>query len=178
MDHPWKLKSSNNIVRSCSGSHEECVYELMKFGIPAATLTKGVNTMKQWLKCRVETESAGGPRQGDASSSAVLPELARHGITEHDVLFGKASGAVDHPGTIRLRNLIDRFLPLYESSSRREKTSITDNIIRTIQETNGRFMKFVPGFDGTADHWEEVSHAVAREKTAHTFRNRRRLQST
>ena len=106
----------------------------------------------------------------------VSPELACHGITANDVLFGKSGDAVDHVGTVEFRRLVDRFMPVYKTSSRREKTVIADNLIREVKEPNGRFLMIVVGDnDGLGGHWEEVAHSLARKKTAHTFRNRKRI---
>ena len=135
--------------------------------------------MQQWLKGRMAEELDGSTqRRGDDAAAMVVPALARHGITEHDVLFGKASDTVDHVGNIRFRNLIDRFMPLYEASSRREKTGIADNVIRMVRDENGRFIKLIAGSNGVSDQWDEVNHTVARQKTAHTFRNRKKFLST
>ena len=143
----------------------------MTFGIPSATLAEGYKPMRAWVEGQIQEAVQHPAARTSRDEPVVTPALASQGITEHDVLFGKSGGAVDHVGTVRFRKRIDELMPVYETSSRHEKTEIADNLIAEVRASEGRLMKYVATNGGI---WEEVSHALARQKTAHTFRNRRR----
>lgn len=144
----------------------------MSFGIPQAVLAKGYNPIQTWLQDRADIE-----RQRIAparlANNNVAPTLAKIGVTENDVLFGKGGDIADHIGNLKYRNLVDRFIPAYEPSNRREKTVIADNIIQLVKDSGGRFLKLVANDEGKIVQWEEASQSLARKKTTHTFRNRK-----
>jgi hypothetical protein len=91
-------------------------------------------------------------------------------IKQNDVLFGRGKTVVEHVGNLRFRNIVRMAMDKYENANRMEKTHITEKIVGTIKETDGRFLKRDDGGE-----WEEVDHETARKKVAHAFRNRRKL---
>lgn len=89
----------------------------------------------------------------------------------NDVLFGRGKNVVDAPGNINFRRIVDYYEDRYEAAGRLEKTCIAELIVRMVKETNGgRFLKREDG----QEFWSEVDDAVARQKVAHAFRNRRK----
>jgi hypothetical protein len=117
------------------------------------------------------------------SSSSGSGIIADSKLRLDDVLFGKEKSVVNHPGNTRFRQLIDMYLPSYESAPRGEKTRITKAIVEHIQSSSGRFLKRGPS---TADNnrdtstvsidlgWVEVDAETAYDKITHAFRNRRK----
>lgn len=61
--------------------------------------------------------------------------------TELDVLMGRGKPYQDFPGTVHLRELIQEYRPKYDISRKREKTKIVMDIIRSIRNSGGRFLK-------------------------------------
>jgi hypothetical protein len=61
----------------------------------------------------------------------------------------------------------------YEACTRIEKAQIAEMIVNMVTDAGGRFLK--PEDEG--DVWEEVDGHSARNKVAHTFRNRRKFHN-
>jgi hypothetical protein len=85
-----------------------------------------------------------------------------------DVLFGRGK-VKEHPGNIRLHQLIEKRRSRYEVAEKWEKTVIAEEIVAIIKECSGRFLR--PTVNG--EGWLEVDKEIAREKVSHTFRSRR-----
>jgi hypothetical protein len=98
----------------------------------------------------------------DVTSNAVLSP------TPNDVLFGRGKAIKEHPANIALHRLAGERMLEYEMSSRYEKTVTASEIMATIKERHGRFLKM------EGDNWVEVNSEVAREKVSHVFRSQRR----
>lgn len=88
--------------------------------------------------------------------------------TSLDVLFGRGK-VKEHPGNVKLHQLIEKRLSRYEVAEKWEKTVIAEEIVAIIKEPGGRFLR--PRVNG--DGWLEVDKEIAREKVSHTFRSRR-----
>ena len=89
----------------------------------------------------------------------------------NDVLFGRGRNVQDHPGNLRLHQLIENNRTRYEDAPKWEKTVIASEIVAIIKEENGRFLKAVSG-SGNKKFIVQDSEA-ARDKVSHTFRSRR-----
>eukprot|EP00538_Stauroneis_constricta_P000832 CAMPEP_0119546672 /NCGR_PEP_ID=MMETSP1352-20130426/984_1 /TAXON_ID=265584 /ORGANISM="Stauroneis constricta, Strain CCMP1120" /LENGTH=548 /DNA_ID=CAMNT_0007591393 /DNA_START=53 /DNA_END=1699 /DNA_ORIENTATION=+ len=101
-----------------------------------------------------------------SKSSAVIP-------TDGDILMGRGSALLQHPGNKYFRSLIAELFPMYNAANRTEKYQITKDVIERIrQNKGGRFLRR-RGDDGG---WEEAPWSVAREKAAHAFRKKRELR--
>ncbi|CAJ1960048.1 unnamed protein product [Cylindrotheca closterium] len=85
-----------------------------------------------------------------------------------DVLFGRGK-VKEHPGNVRLHQLIEKRRSRYEVAEKWEKTVIAEEIVAIIKECSGRFLRPTVNSDG----WVEVDKEIAREKVSHTFRSRR-----
>jgi hypothetical protein len=59
----------------------------------------------------------------------------------------------------------------YESAKNADKTLIAESVVRSIKDLSG---KFVRQDDSRGGGWEEVDDETARDKVAHTFRDKRR----
>ncbi|CAJ1965189.1 unnamed protein product [Cylindrotheca closterium] len=102
-----------------------------------------------------------------ASSLSTSPPVIVEKIGPHDVLFGYQ---LDNPGNQRLRELVFGLADEYNRTDRGEKKKKVLQLLGTIRNRGGRFLK--PCKDGTG--WEVVSDEVARKKVSMQFRNLRR----
>ena len=100
--------------------------------------------------------------------SMVSSSTTPHTIRDTDVLFGRGRGMSKHPGNARFRKLVDQHVPQYERAGKYEKTSIAENIVNIIKQSDGRFLRL-----GKSGEWESVSDEAARNKVSHAFRARR-----
>jgi hypothetical protein len=117
---------------------------------------------------------------GEATSIKTYPEgycLPHHQVvdvtanailspTPNDVLFGRGKVIKEHPANIALYRLADERMLEYEMSSKWEKTVTASEIMATVKERHGRFLKMAEG-----GNWVEVDSEVAREKVSHVFRS-------
>lgn len=181
------------------GSHVECLYELVTFGIPRNAIPVSssgeVSTHEhlEWVQRRIDMEmeaAAGADKKCHAIAELAMtsphaptppsfasPDDSTVSSTDdfefhpNDVLFGRGKAVVDHRGNTKFRRLVDAYMPKYLEAERFEKTCIAEAIVQMIKESNGRFLKKEPG-----SNWEEVDGPEARKKVAHAFRNRRQLR--
>ncbi|CAJ1934734.1 unnamed protein product [Cylindrotheca closterium] len=110
----------------------------------------------------------------NSASNAALPSSSPAVIVEqigpHDVLFGPR---LDNPGNLRLRELVFSLSDEYDRTDRGQKKNLVSQLVETIQEKGGRFLK-----RSTMDYgkWEVVPDEAAHEKVSKQFRNIRRLR--
>ena len=102
--------------------------------------------------------SDGGPSE-DNNDTTAIPIQPQ----PKDVLFGVR----DHPGNGYFRTLVGEYAGKYHAADRVDKAIIAAIVVSKIQDNGGRFLKKTNG-------WEAVDARTAREKVAHSFRNRRR----
>jgi len=161
-------------IRAHYGTHMECQYELMTYGIPRSTLPVTptgellIDGHLMWLETRKQREKE---RTIFPITSIVMEESKfdeNIGPNPEDVLLGRGKTVVEHPGNTRFRQMIERFMIQYEDAPRLEKTCLAEIIVRMVKESSGRFMK-----RNEKGAWEEVEDEIARKKVAHAFRNRR-----
>jgi hypothetical protein len=145
------------------GSHMECLYNLMAFGIPKEVLpfdeegnpADSSLHIHTWLATRLAEEAT-----TPVANRLVVPST-------YDVLMGRGKRVLESPGNYRFRQLLDTNRGHYESVSKFEKTVVAEFILKHIKESGGRFLK--QGDSG----WTEVDNNIARKKISHAFRNLR-----
>mmetsp|Transcript_9147 Transcript_9147/g.14201 ORF Transcript_9147/g.14201 Transcript_9147/m.14201 type:complete len:270 (-) Transcript_9147:249-1058(-) len=87
--------------------------------------------------------------------------------TDFDVICGKGLRVKRHPGNIRFRTTIRKYMPEFQNArSKLEKGVIYSNIMDYMQKDGG-FVKQ----DKATQRWYEVSENVAREKIGQGFRD-------
>lgn len=84
-----------------------------------------------------------------------------------DILFGKGTPFQKHPGNVQLRSLVSKWRKEYEKAKKGQKRHITQEIVQTIQQNSGFFLR--P--DG--DSWVRAEDDVARQKVSALFRTAR-----
>ncbi|KAL3822343.1 hypothetical protein ACHAXA_002658 [Cyclostephanos tholiformis] len=106
----------------------------------------------------------------DSSAAVVLSST--EGIkfyTRDDVLCGRGGGTNVHPGNRRFRDLVNANRLAYLGARKNDKPDISRSIVRTIRESNGRFLRR----DGKRGYlWFEIGDDGAREKTSQALRQR------
>lgn len=171
------------------GSHIECQYALTTFGIPRQALPVSASgemftdQHQCWIESRWDYEqnhkvsTRRSPGESETSShvakiswscqdspvhTSSLESVTSSSfvIQPNDVLFGRGKTVVEHPGNLRFRKIVGMQMEQYEAASRLEKTCITEKIVQTIQESDGRFLKRDVGGD-----WEEVDQETADRKS-------------
>jgi hypothetical protein len=173
-------------IRERWGTHSECMAYLQSFGIPThvfpwssdGTLLMDAHVEK-WTRRRAwehqrrqaALENAnigrGGNRCTNITNISDENSVRVDVPGPEDVLLGRGQHRYLHPGNIRLRNLIELRSDEYDFSTLAQKQRITGEIMHTIHELTGRFLKD----DGFC--WVEVDDAVAKKKVAHAFRTLR-----
>lgn len=89
-------------------------------------------------------------------------------FNDNDVLSGRGGGTNVHPGNRNFRDLINLHRRAYLKARKNDKPAISRAIVRSIRETNGRFLKK----DEKTGLWFEVGDDAAREKTSQALRQR------
>jgi len=90
--------------------------------------------------------------------------------TEYDVLCGRGPKSFKHPGNQKLRTRIVLSLERYDKcESRKEKTLLIREIIQSIMNEGGRFLKF----DKTNNCWFDGGVKAARSRVGFAFRDAR-----
>jgi len=144
------------------GSHTECLYKLMTFGIPVAhfPVTENMQLKREYHQRWIRSAH----RMEESDEMAVLiPSLS-------DILFGRGRPIQQHPGNLHLNVILGSLYEKYESLSRNEKTNFAARLVEEIRSSGSRFLK--QRHEGMIV-WEEVDDDRAREKISHTFRSLR-----
>eukprot|EP00980_Cylindrotheca_fusiformis_P002558 scaffold607_cov109-Cylindrotheca_fusiformis.AAC.4 len=158
-------------MRPHNGSHSECLYKLMSFGIPVQEFPfreDGNTTLANhviWLEKRRKKEeylSKNPPIEGAVD----LP-------SKYDVLGGRGKHIFRHPGNRLLHELVESYYDQYNQLPKEGRTSLADQLVAVVHGYSGRFMK--P--DIQSGMWVEASSVEAREKVTHRFRRHRALDA-
>jgi hypothetical protein len=169
-------------IRIHSGSHLECEYALLSFGLPIGMLpftTESelkLGNHKNWVQRRIVKEQE--LKIGEGSFSGIdLPG-------RNDVLLGQGKPIQEHPGNLRLHDLVRLYMDEYNQANRTGgRTIVTRKIIHDILflsplDTNsvggGRFLK---RRDDNLKNgwWEEVTdEEVVFEKVSNAIRGIRK----
>ena len=144
------------------GTHMECIYTLMTFGINAADLPvsptgeKRLDNHNEYLRKIRQYESV----RNDGIQRIIVPGTL-------DVLLGRGKPLQKHNGNLNYHYVVEGYHAQYEQASKLEKTQIAKTIVDKIHEQGGRFLKQEDA------GWVEIDDEAARTKISHTFRNHR-----
>ena len=138
-----------------SKNHDEICFRLETYGIiidkeiflPNGRL--GLGWYKEWFQFRAaierqdELQFQQQQRQQHHNQHHKNKNIGTNMIfpRQYDVLFGRAKKNREHTGNLRCAHLVDSHQIEYEEASKLEKTTIADKIVRTILDSNGRFLK-------------------------------------
>mmetsp|Transcript_23993 Transcript_23993/g.36455 ORF Transcript_23993/g.36455 Transcript_23993/m.36455 type:complete len:483 (-) Transcript_23993:124-1572(-) len=157
-------------LRSHFGSDLEMQYSLMTFGIHCHYLFRSAENDGRMELLR--SQYINGRRKMEQEEHQERLEVeSRSGIILHpqpyDVLVGRGRPYQEYPGNQRLVRLVEAQSERYRFlQDRFEKSCIILNIVKTVNNSNGRFLQ------KCSEGWWTVAPAkVAREKTCSAFRS-------
>lgn len=156
--------------RTHCGSHVECMYALLAFGIPTNKLpfdNQGRftnNYMDEFLRKRRQIEE-------EYRQSCV-------GRTDYpsrrDVLMGRGKPYQEYPGNLLLSDMIEGRKEEYQRVDRFQKICISIEIANMMKEQGSRFL----ARDKETDGWVEADESVVREKISSAFRTTSKRHNT
>ena len=85
----------------------------------------------------------------------------------NDVLFGRGTRVVNHPGNQYLSRMVEEYAARYDASEKLDKHCLVHFLVTKVRDSSGRFLRQ----QDLDDHWEEVNEKDAHQKVAYTFRN-------
>mmetsp|Transcript_11122 Transcript_11122/g.26805 ORF Transcript_11122/g.26805 Transcript_11122/m.26805 type:complete len:406 (+) Transcript_11122:264-1481(+) len=102
-------------------------------------------------------------------------------VNPTDVLFGRGSGPNDHEGNIRFRDVVSKRKAEYMSTNHRQtKATIAKDVVNTVYQTNGRFLKKLEasdlqklGFPPSTEVYQIVDDDTVMEKAKQALRQNR-----
>ena len=142
------------------GTVKECLEKLRGHGIDPASIPlndKGEITDVEECRRLIEEQRRYERLNFPLRSTIHVPY-------SQDVLLGKGTPIQNHAGNKRLRQLISEHIKQYDKSQRGEKKALALEIVETIRQRGGLFLKQ----DGSA--WSRVDDDVARLKVTAAFR--------
>jgi hypothetical protein len=164
-----------------SGSHMECIYELMTFGIPvddypiSSDMVLNRKKHLEWVQARRVLEvslSASASASTDSNAVCGVPAVVVLVPKSTDILFGRGKATREHPGNLRFGLIVESVFDRYEGLGRRsEKKKFTQDFVLEIKGKGVRFLR------KEACVWQEVDDELAREKVSHTLRSRRSIKA-
>lgn len=137
---------------------------------PARVLEESSPTpAKKTLSKRISTSTMENTKPASSPKKSKDEQLPiRVGMPDKfDVLCGQSRICASHTGNTRFQVVLDIYAPRYDAAtSKQEKMTMTKEIVASIQQAGGRFMKYRDG------QWEEISDVTARDKTSHALRTK------
>jgi hypothetical protein len=174
-------------LRIHCGTHLECAYALLTFGLPISTLpftTESelkLGNHKSWVQRRIVKDQELERAEG-SFSGIELPG-------RNDVLLGKGRPIQEHPGNLRLHDLVRLYMDEYNQANRNGgRTIVTQKIIHDVmfpssndlmdsvtnRAEGGRFLKRRDD-NLKSGWWEEVTdEEVVFEKVSNAIRGVRK----
>jgi hypothetical protein len=158
------------------GSHEECIYALLTFGIPRKCFpisTSGellIEKHGEFLAMQQKRETLAALVHRNTTDFDFSHQPSRIIVPKNlDVLLGRGRPFHEHTGNMRCNFEVMAAMEEYERVSRNDKTGIARSVIARIKDCGGRFLKRNEGI------WEEVDDSEALKKISHSFRTLRQL---
>ena len=150
------------------GSHVECQYKLLSFGIPSNSLPVDSDG-----KMRSEELLRYIEKRKEKDADIDMVERHQNNMkpltpAENDVLLGRGRPFQEWHGNLQLANIIDVHREKYGNADRAKKTAISKDVLSIVKSCNGRFLQQ----DKATGEWEQLSDAVAREKVSSGFRRK------
>jgi hypothetical protein len=129
------LWTDNSLRPTIAGSHLECQYELITFGIPRIILpleTGGALKLTDFMHF-IEKRKA----QESASNQSAVGLIDYP--SEFDVLLGRGRPYQEYRGNLHLATVIDMNRSRYQSGKGGHKSVIAGKIVKIINGVGGRF---------------------------------------
>ena len=149
------------------GSVQKCLEELKSYGIEPTSIP--VNDEGELTDLKEERLRQEEQRRYERLNFP--PRSTIHVPFSMDVLVGKGIPFQNHPGNIKLRELVSDHMKQYNKAGKLEKRTISMEIVDRIKQSGGLFLKQECG-----KQWSRVNDDAARLKVAATFRSYRQSQ--
>jgi hypothetical protein len=168
LSQPGRLR-----FRTHFGSHLECQYALMTFGISQHVLpVDSLGNMRnkdfvyhiQQCKLKLIMEAQETEMSTTHHGQIDVP-------TSRDVVLGRGKPYQDHPGNTRLAGVIDVHRLRFDQLKYGHKGALCEEILQIIKTSNGRFLKRAKQ---ELDGWVQVEDQVAKERISHGFRTNKK----
>lgn len=140
------------------GSHQECLYKLIQFGIPQSIWPLDISGMlrpEMISQYDVFDRFVSSQRQREEDEKIKRMELQAasntiDAATDLDVLLGRGKPSQRHPGNLQLSKLIEERQLEYHSADKARKVELSWEIVKAVQyELGGRFLEK----DETSGEW-------------------------
>jgi hypothetical protein len=126
-------------------------------------------------------QSKGPPRDPEAgllkgagkNDAIAVNENQVDAPSSDDILLGRGRPFQSHPGNQRMLRLVNERKEEYQQLPRDKKRPLVEELLMTLCDGGGRFLKRAEDQDGKT-FWAEVSHDVAFEKVCHALRTKNR----
>jgi len=147
-----------NILPESAKSVSEYNENASKGGMRTKTKRKyRLAKAKKPLKCK--------EKSFDGVSSEII---SIHNIRNEDILLGRGKRSLNHPGNMFYRELVSRVVVQYNDCDKKQKTTLSNSVVRSIHMQGGRFL--TPLLDDT-NFWVEVNGLALRKKTSQALRD-------
>jgi hypothetical protein len=161
-----------------TGSHQECRYTLLTFGIQSWMIPLDDSNDHQ-LQLEEFTKHMQDRKrlEAEAEAAAKALELANSTIpypSRLDVLHGRGKPYQEYSGNACLNTLVTEHIERFKQagSTYGHKNEICKEVIQMIRDSGGRFLKRCEDENG----WEVVTDQLVMEKVSHAFRTRKYRQ--
>mmetsp|Transcript_35127 Transcript_35127/g.85000 ORF Transcript_35127/g.85000 Transcript_35127/m.85000 type:complete len:685 (+) Transcript_35127:147-2201(+) len=160
------------------GTSQECIYNIMSFGIPDYIMpvtSTGEHRLEnhkdfirtiRWADREQKTMNENGQDHDRDSNEEVVARLVLP--NNIDVLLGRGRPLQKHYGNLNYHFLVEEYQAEHERSTKSEKTMMVKTILDKIRKYGGRFLK-----QDDVGFWVEIDDDTARAKISQTFRNHR-----
>jgi hypothetical protein len=164
-----KLRSR---IRLHYGSQTECLYQLKTFGIPQNFLPLDLNTKQFSLKRHLDwVESRFAKEKHRSVLPAILPkEQSVTNPGENDVLVGTGKH-YNTLGNQLLRSKVKELSQAYHKGTKEVRIELVNFVIKSVQESGGRFLKAYDCQDEFGVKWKELPKKQIRTIVTQAFRN-------
>lgn len=158
------------------GSHLECKYNLMTFGIPPRVLP--VDSTGTW---QIQDHQAFIRQQRVIGRGASIPQhpstISRDfeiadPVGNMDIMMGRGNRGTRGLGNVRLKKQLEEKYEEYNQSTRSGKTALTCSIYRQLVQQGYRFVSPHPD-KSRMGMWIKMDEISARDRISHGFRNLR-----
>jgi len=142
-------------VKLHSGSDTEARYILMGYGIPVDQIPMTSSGkvkpggLHQWLNVRTRIETERIENGAINVNDIDLNIIECPGFNDVAIRPGKAY--LCHPGNVKFKELLDKYMDEHASANRKMKDTISWRIIEEIERRNGRFLEW----DNKSGFWVE-----------------------
>jgi len=158
-------------LRSHCGSRMECAYALKSYGINIDTFeTDGPASLSNSVRGVIQQHREMDEAHQKKLDARLLPR-------PNDVLLGRGRPFQLYSGNLALTAKIDENRTRYMAAKKMHKKSITSEIVESIHESGGRFLKKVSNENQIDVDWEKVDFETSRLKVSHSFRTMSRWQN-